>query len=230
MPQSPIYATRKLNDIHIHNKWPLAREGLPFIIPVFGLTCIFVYFGFWTAALLAGILTVFTTFFFRDPERSHSASENAVLAPADGRVIQIQHIENANNPLEAPAVKISIFMSIFNVHVNRVPVGGRIKHIVYRSGKFFSANLDKASEQNESNRITFLTHDSRKIIVVQIAGLIARRIVCWIKNGDNVQPGQRFGMIRFGSRLEVYLPRGTRITAKLRQKVSAGSTIIAYLP
>jgi len=102
MPQSPIYATRKLNDIHIHNKWPLAREGLPFIIPVFGLTCVFVYFGFWTAALLAGILTVFTTFFFRDPERSHSASENAVLAPADGRVRterkQPDHLFNTQFP------------------------------------------------------------------------------------------------------------------------------------
>ena len=106
---------------------------------------------------------------------------------------------------------------------------GTIKDITYYPGKFFSANLDKASEQNERNRITLQTRDSRNIVFIQIAGLIARRIVCWVKNGDNMQAGQRFGLIRFGSRLEVYLPGDTRITAILHQKVSAGKTIIGYL-
>ena len=178
---------------------------------------------------LAVILTLFTLFYFRDPDRNNTIPDKAVLTPADGKIIQIQDIENDNNPLGEPAVKISIFMSVFNVHVNRIPMDGTIKDITYYPGKFFSANLDKASEQNERNRITLQTHDSRNIVFIQIAGLIARRIVCWVKKGDNMQAGQRFGLIRFGSRLEVYLPGDTWITTRLHQKVSAGETIIGYL-
>lgn len=120
-------------------------------------------------------------------------------------------------------------MSIFNVHVNRIPIGGTIQEIIYRPGSFFSANLDKASELNENNMITLKTPDSRKIVFIQIAGLIARRISCWVKEGDHVAAGQRFGLIRFGSRLEVYIPGDSRITARIHQKVKAGKTIIGYL-
>ena len=193
------------------------------------LVFVFSYLGFLILSGFAVILTLFTLFFFRDPDRNNTVPDKAVLTPADGKIIQIQHLENDNNPLGEPAVKISIFMSVFNVHVNRIPMDGTIKDITYYPGKFFSANLDKASEQNERNSVTLQTRDSRNIVFIQIAGLIARRIVCWVKKGDNMQAGQRFGLIRFGSRLEVYLPVDTRITARLHQKVRAGETIIAYL-
>ncbi len=120
-------------------------------------------------------------------------------------------------------------MSVFNVHVNRMPVEGSVIKIDYHAGKFFSANLDKASEQNENNRVTLRTPDAQEIVVIQIAGLIARRIVCWIAEGDRVYKGQRFGLIRFGSRLEVFLPNSTKVTVKKGQKVIAGETIIGYL-
>ena len=120
-------------------------------------------------------------------------------------------------------------MSVFNVHVNRIPIGGTIEKITYHPGKFFSANLDKASEQNENNQITLQTANSKKIAFIQIAGLIARRIACWVEKGDRVNAGQRFGLIRFGSRLEVYLPEDSKITVQVRQKVKAGETVIGYL-
>ena len=193
------------------------------------LVFIFSYLELLILSGLAVILTIFTIFFFRDPDRNNNIPDKAVLTPADGKVIQIQHIENNNNPLGEPAVKISIFMSVFNVHVNRIPMDGTIKDITYYPGKFFSANLDKASEQNERNRITLQTRDSRNIVFIQIAGLIARRIVCWVKKGDNMQAGQRFGLIRFGSRLEVFLPGDSQIPIQMHQKVKAGETIIGYL-
>jgi phosphatidylserine decarboxylase len=213
----------------INNKWPLAKEGIPFVFLSCTITFVLFYFGLLFLSILAGIVSLFSAFFFRDPDREATIPDRAALTPADGRIIQIQHIEDNNNPLGEPAVKISIFMSIFNVHVNRIPIGGTIKDITYHPGRFFSANLDKASEQNERNSITLQTPDSRKIVVIQIAGLIARRIVCWVKEGDDMQAGQRFGLIRFGSRLEVYLPINTQVTAQLQQRVSAGKTIIGYL-
>jgi phosphatidylserine decarboxylase len=116
------------------------------------------------------------------------------------------------------------------VHVNRIPTGGRISRISYRPGAFFAANLDKASEKNERNAVTLDTHDGKQIVFVQIAGLIARRIACWVREGDEVQAGQRFGLIRFGSRVDVFLPEGSRVEVQPRQKVKAGKTIIGYLP
>ena len=120
-------------------------------------------------------------------------------------------------------------MSVFNVHVNRIPIRGTIEKITYHHGKFFSASLDKASKQNEKNEIALQTPDAKRIVFVQIAGLIARRIACWIEKGDRVSAGQRFGLIRFGSRLEVYLPEGSKTTIQVRQKVKAGKTVIGYL-
>jgi len=219
----------KLDETRINNKWPIAREGFPFLLSGCALTCLFSYLGFLSLSVVAGVFSLFTAYFFRDPDRNNTVPDKAVLTPADGKIIKIQNIEDQNNPLGEPAVKISIFMSIFNVHVNRIPIEGTVKNIDYYPGKFFSANLDKASEQNERNSITLQTPDSRKIVFIQIAGLIARRIVCWVKDGDQMQTGQRFGLIRFGSRLDVYLPRDTRIAARLGQKVSAGIGIIGYL-
>jgi len=213
----------------INNKWPLAREGLPFILISCAFTFLFVCLGLSLVSIFSGILSLFIIFFFRDPDRDDTVPGRGVLTPADGRILQILHIEDDNNPLGNPAVKVSIFMSLFNVHVNRIPTGGTIQKIIYRPGKFFSADLDKASELNENNKITLKTPDSRKIVFIQIAGLIARRISCWVKEGDLVAAGQRFGLIRFGSRLELYLPGDSQIMVQPDQRVKAGKTIIGYL-
>jgi len=219
-----------MDNSRINNNWPLAKEGLPFVLIGCAVTVLLFYSGLVLLSVMTGILGLFTSFFFRDPYRNNDTDSKAVLTPADGTVLDIQHIENENNPLGEPAIKVSIFMSIFNVHVNRIPVAGTVRKIMYHPGKFFRANLDKASEYNENNKVILETADSRRIVVIQIAGVIARRIVCWIKVGDQVDTGQRFGLIRFGSRLEVYLPFDSRVTAQPRQKVKAGKTVIGYMP
>jgi len=224
MTKSDIQKTR------IENKLPVAREGLPFIIPGVVITALLGYSGMVSAAIFIGLMTLFTIYFFRDPDRAGNAGDNGVLSPADGTIIDIRHLEDVSNSLGRPALKVSIFMSVFNVHVNRIPIKGRISGIKYNQGKFLSANLDKASEQNENNRITIETLNGTRIVFTQIAGLIARRIVCWIKENDNVDAGQRFGLIRFGSRVDIYLPPETRINVRMKERVRAGETIIGYLP
>jgi phosphatidylserine decarboxylase len=218
-----------LDKAHINNKWPLAREGLPFALVGCILTFLLIYTGFFFASIVTGIVTLFIIFFFRDPDRRKDTAPGSILTPADGTILEIKHLDDLN-PLGKPTLRISIFMSIFNVHVNRFPVAGTVKKITYRPGRFFRANLDKASEFNENNRIMLQTSDSRTIMVIQIAGIVARRIACWIKEGDRLEAGDRFGLIRFGSRLEVYLPEESRITAQPGQKVKAGETVIGYLP
>ncbi len=175
------------------------------------------------------MLTLLIVYFFRDPNRTLINEERAVLTPADGKVISIEKLNNTDNRLKAPAIKISIFMSIFNAHINRIPIRGKIAQLSYHPGKFFSANRNKASLYNEHNIVTLETDQRKKIVLVQIAGLIARRIVCWVKKGDLVETGQRFGLIRFGSRLEVYLPSDTTLMVKKGEKVKAGQTIIGYI-
>jgi phosphatidylserine decarboxylase len=223
MLKSDIQKTR------IENKLPVAREGLPFIIPALIITLLLFFLGAIFAAIPIGIFTLFALYFFRDPDRAGATGEKDVLSPADGTIIDIRHLEGENNRLGAPALKISIFMSVFNVHVNRIPLNGKISNINYNPGKFFSANLDKASEQNENNGVTLDTGNGQKIVFVQIAGLIARRIACWVKKGDNVSAGQRFGLIRFGSRLDVYLPAESLVNVRLRERVKAGESVIGHL-
>lgn len=217
-----------MNQSRINNNWPMAVEGLPFVVLGLGLAIFFYSLEILSLAVPAGIFGLFSIFFFRDPDRKNPVQDKAVLSPADGTIIRIDNVDD-DNPLAEPAWKVSIFMSIFSVHVNRSPLGGTVKKISYHPGKFFSANLDKASEKNERNSITVESSDSRKVVFVQIAGLVARRIVCWLSEGDVVQPGQRIGLIRFGSRLDVYIPRDSKISVGLKQKVTAGKTIIAYL-
>ncbi len=220
-----------MDNSRINNTWPVAKEGVPFIVVSSGLTILLACLGHFFVSMLLGVVALFIIFFFRDPERRHDpGEEGAVLTPADGTILEVIHLNGKDNPIGRSAVKVSIFMSIFNVHVNRVPIGGIIEAIVYHPGKFFSANLDKASNENESNVITLKTGHAERIAFVQIAGLIARRIACWIEKGDHVTRGQRFGLIRFGSRLEVYLPGESRIAVQVRQKVKAGITAIGYLP
>jgi len=216
-------------EARINNRLPFAREGFPFIFMGIGITIFFAWLGLATLTIIAGAIALFVLYFFRDPERRHSGQKNAVMTPADGRILEIKKLEGNDNPSGQPAIKVSIFMSVFNVHVNRIPIQGTIKKISYHPGKFLSANLDKASAQNESNRVTLTTADAREVLVIQIAGLIARRIACWIDEGDTVETGQRFGLIRFGSRLEVFLPTDSKIVTQIRQKVKAGETVIGYL-
>jgi phosphatidylserine decarboxylase len=219
----------KIETTRIENKLPVAREGLPFIVPGIIITALLFYWEVNSVAIPLGLMILFTIYFFRDPERISNAGEDAVLSPADGTIIDIRHIEAGNNNLGGPALKISIFMSVFNVHVNRIPVKGRISGITYNPGRFFSANLDKASEQNENNSVTLDAWNGQRIVFVQIAGLIARRIACWIQAGDQVNAGQRFGLIRFGSRVDIYLPPGTRTDIRIKERVTAGITVIGHL-
>ena len=213
----------------IDNKLPIAREGIPFVLIGIGLTCVFLILDLLVLAIPFAMLTSFIIFFFRDPERNLVNREKAVLTPADGKIIAIERLTNGDNRFADTAVKLSIFMSLFNAHINRIPIGGRISQLTYHPGKFFSANLDKASLHNESNMVMLETDNREKIVFVQVAGLIARRIVCWVKAGDYVRAGQRFGLIRFGSRLEVYLPPDSTITVRKGEKVKAGQTVIGYL-
>jgi phosphatidylserine decarboxylase len=216
--------TRRTN-----NKLPIAWEGIPFVLGGATLTALFFLLDLQFPAIGLAVLTLFTAYFFRDPDRILVAQHNAVLTPADGKILAIRDLETGDNRLGDKAIKISIFMSVFNAHINRIPIAGNISRLAYHPGRFFSANLDKASLHNENNVVTLETDNQKRIILVQIAGLIARRIACWVHTGDYVHTGQRFGLIRFGSRLEVYLPPDTAISVSVGQKVKAGQTVLGYL-
>jgi phosphatidylserine decarboxylase len=206
----------------------IVREGLPFIIPLGVFTVALAFFDFKGIAFVFFIATVFVAWFFRNPERNTPVDTKAVISPADGEIIKIED-SMENDLLKAPAKKISIFMNVFNVHVNRIPYTGKIARIHYDKGSFFSANLDKASNLNEKNSILIRTDDGKEILTVQIAGLIARRIECWVKEGMHLLKGERFGLIRFGSRLEVFLPSDSVISVHVGDKVKAGETQIGWL-
>jgi phosphatidylserine decarboxylase len=210
-----------------HNGF-IAGEGLPFIIPMLGLTILAFAAGFKGISWVFLAMTLFVIWFFRNPERCAPEKESLVISPADGKVIRIEDATSDERPGKT-FKKISIFMNIFNVHVNRMPYSGKIQFIHYRKGRFLSADLDKASALNERNTVLLQTVDGREIITVQIAGLIARRIVCWLKEGMQVSKGERFGLIRFGSRVEVLLPLGTTLLVSVGEKVRAGETPIGEL-
>lgn len=218
-----------MNYKKINNKLPLAWEGIPFILIGIVLTSILFILNWKLLAIPMAVATLFTIYFFRDPKRTHADDERGIFTPADGTVLSIENLHNGDYRLKDKAIKISIFMSVFNAHINRIPIKGKISQLSYHPGKFFSANRDKASVYNEHNIVTLETDNRKKIIFVQIAGIIARRIACWVKKGDYVETGQRFGLIRFGSRLEVYLPTDCEIKVKKGEKVKAGKTIIGYL-
>jgi phosphatidylserine decarboxylase len=210
-----------------HNGF-IAGEGLPFIIPLGGATILAFVAGFKWIFFVFLVVTLFVVWFFRNPRRSPPEKEGLVISPADGRVIRIEETTSDERPGRT-FQKISIFMNVFNVHVNRIPYSGEIRFIRYREGKFLSANMDKASALNERNTVLLQTVDGREIMTVQIAGLIARRIVCWLKEGMQVSRGQRFGLIRFGSRVEVFLPLGSTLLVRVGEKVRAGETPIGEL-
>jgi len=210
-----------------HNGF-IAGEGVPFIIPLGGVTLLAFVAGFKGISLVLLVVTLFVVWFFRNPQRNTPEKDGLVISPADGRVIRIEETASDEQPGRT-FQKISIFMNVFNVHVNRIPCSGEVRFIRYREGKFLSANLDKASALNERNTILLQTADGREIMTVQIAGLIARRIVCWLKEGMQVSRGERFGLIRFGSRVEVFLPHGSTLLVRVGEKVRAGETPIGEL-
>jgi phosphatidylserine decarboxylase len=208
---------------------PIHREGYPFI-GLFALASLFLFWLWTPLGWIGTALTVWCVMFFRDPIRVTPVREGLVVSPADGRVSQIV---NAVPPRELglsdqPMPRVSIFMSVFDCHVNRSPVTGRIERIVYKAGTFINADLDKASEDNERNSF-IIAAGATRIGVVQIAGLLARRIVCFTREGASVGAGERIGMIRFGSRVDVYLPEGTRPLVAEGQTAIAGETMIADL-
>jgi phosphatidylserine decarboxylase len=213
----------------IDNKLPFAREGLPFIIVPLALGIgAFLAGGAWLGIILCAV-GLFSAWFFRDPDRIPPPDESAILSPADGTVILIDRVME-DRFLNREMIKISIFMSVFNVHVNRATVSGTVERVIYFPGKFFAANLDKASRDNEHNVLVINGPGDSQMLVVQIAGLIARRIVCWVKPGDRVIRGQRFGLIRFGSRLDVYVSPDIEPTVQIGQKVKAGLSVLGNLP
>jgi phosphatidylserine decarboxylase len=204
----------------------IAREGWPFLAVAVVIAVGATWFVSWWS-LPFWLAAVFVLQFFRDPPRQVPADANAVCSPADGRIVVV---EKAEDPYAGGAsLKISVFMNVFNVHSNRSPVDGQVTDVVYHAGSFLNASLDKASMDNERNALRILLDDGQQVTCVQIAGLIARRILCYVKTGDRLARGQRFGFIRFGSRVDVYLSPGSRANVVVGDKVYAGETVLAHL-
>ena len=209
---------------------PMHPEGRKFVAIFAAITVLFFFLSTFLGWIGVGA-TIWCYYFFRDPKRSTPLRDGLIVSPADG-VVSL--IEPAVPPAELgmpdqALTRISVFMSVFNCHVNRAPIAGKISAIKYRPGKFFNASLDKASADNERNSLCIEMADGRQIAVVQIAGLVARRIVCFVDSGQGVETGERFGLIRFGSRLDVYLPEGVVPMVSLGQTMIAGETVLADL-
>ncbi len=209
---------------------PIHREGWPFIA-IFAVATIILGTIHGVLGFVGVVLTAWCAYFFRDPVRVTPMRAGLVVSPADGVVVSLgPTVPPAELGLgDQPLPCVAVFMNVFDVHVNRAPVTGRIRHMAYRPGRFFNASLDKASEHNERNGLVFDLPDGRAIGVVQIAGLVARRIVWWVGTGDAMTAGSRFGMIRFGSRVDVYLPQGTVPQVCIGQRAIAGETVLADL-
>lgn len=205
---------------------PIASDGYRFIIPLIIITTVLALTSLHWLTGISGLLLVFVVQFFRDPERTIPNEERVIVSPADGKVVEI--VKEQDALLDEPFMRISIFLDIFSVHVQRTPVAGTIEKVKYNRGKFLNAASHKASLDNEQNAI--IIHTGKEIILVkQIAGLIARRIVCWAKAGDTYKIGERFGLIRFGSRVDIFLPLNSEIKVSLGDHVRGGSSIIGYL-
>lgn len=213
----------------------IVREGLLFIMTGLVMTVPVIWAAlrwdswwlFAVGALLA-LLTLFCMFFFRDPPRQCRADPGVLLAPADGTIVKIDNIENQPH-IGGRATRVAIFLSIFDAHINRIPIDGRVDFVTYRPGKFFAAYKDNASEANERTEIGLTSVEGQRLVVRQIAGVLARRIVCRLKEGDNVKAGEKFGMICFGSRTELLIPADSKLLVRQGQKVTAGLTVLAQL-
>jgi phosphatidylserine decarboxylase len=205
----------------------IAREGWPFVAIALVAAAALTWLGWWPLAVVAWLLFAFILQFFRDPARPIPAQANAVLSPADGRVVRVERVRDPY--LERDALLISVFMNVFNVHSNRSPVDGDVKGRWYHAGSFVNAALDKASIENERNALHLRTPEGRDVTCVQVAGLIARRILCYVEPGARLRRGERYGFIRFGSRVDVYLPPDAQPRAAVGDKVAATTTVLADL-
>jgi len=205
----------------------IAVEGYPFIAGAAFITIVFALFSWKLLAVVGLAATLFIAFFFRNPERFPPDEERAVLAPADGVVIYLGEAHEEH--LAADMLKISIFMSVFNVHVNRAPISGRVVGAFYKRGKFLDVRNERATFENEQSGLVLETEGGAQIVTVQVAGLIARRIVCYPEKGDRLTRGERYGLIRFGSRLDVYLPKGSEPRVAMGDKTVAGETVLGIL-
>ncbi len=208
---------------------PVAKEGVPFILIGAGLTLGTWAMGATWVAFFFGLVTLFVTWFFRNPARTIPVEEQVVVSPGDGTVVAVES-EFEHRFLKEQSIRISIFLNVFDVHINRMPVGGTVQDMVYQPGKFVMANQPEASDMNEQNALMLRRSDGVKILCVQIAGLVARRIVSWVVPGEQVEKGERFGLIRFGSRMDVYLPEASTVRVGVGSKVKGGSSVLAEVP
>jgi phosphatidylserine decarboxylase len=206
----------------------IAREGWPFLGGSVAVALVVTYLAGAAWSLPFWLIALFVLQFFRDPPREVPGDAHSVLSPADGRIVAIQPVRDPW--LDRDCLKISVFMNVFNVHSNRSPVDGEVKQRWYHAGKFVNADLDKASEENERNALHIRTPTGHDVTCVQVAGLIARRILCYVEPGAALARGQRYGFIRFGSRVDVYLPTDVQVKVTIGDKVRATSTILAVLP
>jgi phosphatidylserine decarboxylase len=204
---------------------PVAAEGWPFVFPPAAAACILGWVGWWPAAAVMGAVTLCCLGFFRDPDRTAPSVPGAVLAPADGRVMRVTEIDDA---WVGRAVRVSIFLSPLDVHVNRSPLAGLVERVEYASGRFLAAYRDEASELNERCTLA-LEGESCRVGVKQIAGVVARRIVCRVRQGDKLQQGERYGLIRFGSRTDLVVPEATEIRVRVGDRVKGGETIMGVI-
>ena len=206
---------------------PVAAEGWPFILPLAAVTVLCFLFGWKQIGYVALALSLFVLFFFRDPERTIPEGKGVIVSPADGKVIVIKDIYEPDY-LKQDVKQISIFLSVFNVHVNRTPIGGTVETVKYNPGKFLVASVDKASLDNEQTGMV-ISDGKNKVLVKQIAGLIARRIVCYAKTGDTVKAGERYGLIRFGSRVDLFLPKNTDLMVKVGDRIKGARDVIGVI-
>jgi len=204
---------------------PVAAEGWPFILPPAAAACIMAVMGWGGAAAVFGVVALAFLGFFRDPDRIAPDLPGAVLAPADGRVMVITEVVD---PWVGPAVRVSIFLSPLDVHVNRAPIGGLVKAVEYVAGRFLAAYRPEASEQNERCAVS-LDGDRARVAVTQISGVLARRVVCRVRPGDTLRAGERYGLIRFGSRTDLVVPRGTELRVRVRDRVRGGESVMGVL-
>ena len=208
---------------------PIVREGLPFVAATGGPAVLAGVLGWFVPAAVLGAMALFTAWFFRNPKRFVPNGTQLVVAPGDGRVMAIEK-EYEPRFLKEQGVRLSIFLNIFNVHVNRIPCDGLVEDIVYQPGQFLAANKPDSTLRNEQNSLMIRTTSGAKVLCVQVAGVLARRIVCWASPGETVTRGERFGLIRFGSRMDTFLPIGTVLRVAVGDCVKGGETILGELP